>query len=160
MLSAMRSNEVFAGMTPEESLAFLEAIRESAPKVCSIALTAAADAFKLRPQYLQRQPRKRQAEWMRKALGRRMMVPVAEEVLAEYFLEHQLELLTELLDAFGLEHEEGILQGSDFECPDKAVLEKAVEEFRGGEDKQHRELLLKAFAAQTSIEWPTLEGML
>ena len=97
----MRSNEIFARMTAAEALGFLEEIREQAPDVARIALSAASQAFKLRPQFLRRQPRARQAEWMRKALGRAMMASAAEEVLAEYFLEHRNDLLTELLDALG-----------------------------------------------------------
>ncbi len=156
----MRSNEIFASMSPEESLAFLQEIREEAPRVSRIALTAAAEAFKLRPQFLQRQPLQRQADWVRRALGRKMMIAVAEETLAEYFLEYHKDLLIEWLDVVGLEHEEGILQGDAFESPEKDEMQNMVTEFRAGEHPQRRDLLLKAFAAQTSIEWPELEALL
>ena len=76
-----------------------------------IALSAAAGAFRLRPLFLRRQPRKRQSEWMRQALARTALAAVAEEVLAEYFLEYHNELLGELLDGLGLEHEKGVLKG-------------------------------------------------
>ena len=159
MIGRMRSNEVFTRMSPEEVLAFLEQVRDEAPRVHTIALSAAAEAFKLRPQFLRRQPHARQAEWVRKALSRKVMAPVAEEVLAEYFLGHQNELLSEWLDALGLKHEEGVLQG-EAKSPDKAELEEIIKEFRAGDAPERRELLLRAFAAQTSIDWPDLEAAL
>jgi len=156
----MRSNEVFAQMPPEQVQSFLEEVREEATKISNIALSAAADAFKLRPAFLRRQPRPRQAEWVRRALGRRVMQPIAEEVLAEYFLEFQKDLLVEWLDALGVEHEDGVLKGEGLESPKKTKLQKVVKEFREGESPERRELLLRAFAAQTSIDWPELEALL
>jgi hypothetical protein len=156
----MRSNEIFARMSPEAALAFLDEIHKQAPAVEEIALSAAAGAFRLRPVFLRRQPRKRQAGWMRQALARTAMAAVAEEVLAEYFLEYHTELLGEWLDALGLEHEKGVLASNAPECPNPASLAGLVAEFRNGEDLPLRELLMRAFAAQSSINWPDLEALL
>ncbi|MEX2208735.1 MAG: hypothetical protein WEF50_21170 [Myxococcota bacterium] len=156
----MRSNEIFSRMTPEAALAFLNEVHETAPAVEEIALSAAAGAFRLRPVFLRRQPRKRQAEWMRQALARTAMAAVAEEVLAEYFLEYHPDLLAELLDALGLEHEKGVLKSNAPECPKPAELAKLVAAFRTGKDPERRELLMRAFAAQSSIDWPDLEALL
>jgi hypothetical protein len=156
----MRSNEIFARMSPEAALAFLDEIHKEAPGVLEIGLSAAAGAFRLRPVFLRRQPRKRQAEWMRQALARAAMAPVAEELLAEYFLEYHADLLGEFLDALGLEHEKGVLASSSPECPKPADLAKVIGEFRQGKDPERRELLMRAFAAQSSINWPDLEALL
>ena len=156
----MRSNEIFSRMTPEAALAFLTEVHEQAPAVEEIALSAAAGAFRLRPVFLRRQPRKRQAEWMRQALSRTAMAAVAEEVLAEYFLEYHAELLAEFLDALGLEHDKGVLASSAPECPKPAELAKLVAKFREGKDPSLRELLMRAFAAQSAIDWPDLEALL
>lgn len=155
----MRSNEIFAAMSGEEALGFLEEMRSEAPEVAKIALAAAAEAFRLRPEFLKRQPRPRQAEWMRRALGRTIGAPLAEEVLATYFLENELDLLIELLDALGVEHDEGKLAQEEPTCPEPKALEKAVQKFLGGSDKGKRQLLLHAFAAQSSVEWPDLEAL-
>jgi hypothetical protein len=160
-MAAMRSNEIFSQMTPDAALAFLDEIHREAPRVEEIALSAAAGAFRLRPVFLRRQPRKRQSEWMRQALSRNAFAAVAEEVLAEYFLEYHNDLLAELLDGLGLEHEKGVLKGEGAPvCPDKSKLESAVNAFRKGENAPRRDLLLRAFAAQTAIDWPELEALL
>jgi hypothetical protein len=155
----MRSNEVFALMSPEEAKLFLDDLRESSRDATAIALSAAAQAFKLRPEFLRKQPRTRQAEWMRKALARASSAAVAEELLAEYFLGGHLDLLTELLDGLGIEHEEGVLREESPGAPDRDALREAVERFRAGDHPERRKLLLRAFAAQTPISWPELEEM-
>jgi hypothetical protein len=156
----MRSNEIFSRMNADEALAFLEEAHREAPRVEEIALSAAAGAFRLRPVFLRRQPRKRQAEWMRQALARTALAGVAEEVLAEYFLEYHNDLLSEWLDALGLEHEKGILKTEAPVCPKPADLAKLVADFRKGNDPLRRELLIRAFAAQSAIDWPDLEALL
>jgi hypothetical protein len=156
----MRSHEVFARMTPEDAARFLEDARAGAPAALAIALGAAAQLFKLRPQFLRAQPRERQAEWVRKALSRPPSAVVAEEVLAEYFLTHRRDLLVELLDLLGVAHDKGALREPNPPCPPAEALEKGVKRFREGEDPALRELLLRAFAAQGPIDWPALEGLL
>jgi hypothetical protein len=97
---------------------------------------------------------------MRRALGRTVGAPLAEEVLATYFLEYELEMLVELLDGLGVDHDEGRLAHASPTSPEPKALEKAVAGFRKGADGQKRELLLRAFAAQASVEWPGLEALL
>ncbi len=147
-------------MTAERAEALLADMKQIAPGASAIALAAAAQGFRLRPQFLRGQPRKRQAEWMRKSLSRPAAAPVAEEVLAEYFLSGRKPLLVELLDALGIEHEDGALREASPACPAAAELELALAKFRGGGEPELRELLLAAFAAQSAIEWPVLEVQL
>ncbi len=156
----MRSNEIFAGMSGEEAERFLVELKQDAPDVAKLALGATAEAFRLRPEFLKRQPRARQAEWMRRALGRTIGAPLAEEVLATYFLDHEKDLLIELLDALGVPHKDGRLSQTEPECPDAKRLESEIKKFRKGAKPEKRELLLRAFAAQSSIEWPALDELL
>lgn len=156
----MRSNDVFARMTPEQAMRFLGDLREHKSPLAAAALGAAAEAFRMRPAFLRRQPAARQAEWMRRALARPRSVAVAEEILADFFLGPQRALLCQLLDAFGVPHRDGELTGQGLDPPAQERLEQAVAEFRKGEDPERRELLLRAFAAQSAIDWPELEKLL
>jgi hypothetical protein len=104
---------------------------------------------------------------VRRALARVASTEVAEELLAVYFLDGRKELLTEWLDVIGLEHEDGALKADAPPCPADKVLEKAVAKYRGAAQKDgepgdawERELLLRAFAAQTAVDWPPLEKLL
>jgi len=156
----MRSNEIFSRMTTEEAIAFLDMMKRDARPVAGMALSAAAQAFKLRPEFLRKQSKARQAEWTRKALGRSVAAPLSEELLATYFLDYQQALLVELLDALGVKHEEGQLESADPECPPADKLREVVNGFLEGEGRDRRELLLWAFAAQAGIDWPPLEQVL
>jgi hypothetical protein len=156
----MRANEVFGWLGPERAPGLLREMKEKAPSAAAIALAAAAEAFKLRPQFLRQQPLAKRAEWMRRALSRRAAAGAAEQVLADYILSAHRELLVELLDGFGVKHEDGELEESSPDCPKPAKLKKAVTDFRKGENAETRELLLRAFASQAAIEWEPLEALL
>lgn len=162
----MRAHQVFAAMSPEEATRVLDALLERAPGVYTQSLAAASVAFKARPQFLMKQPPAKRAAMVRRALARVAANDLAEEVLANYFLDVRKELLVEWLDAVGVEHEEGVLQGDMPPSPPEETLRKAVEVFlRGGKDAEGEEgldraLLLRAFAAQRAVDWPALESLL
>jgi len=160
----MRPHQLFATMAPEQARALLDALREKAPVAYAQSLGLTAGALKARPVFLQRQPPERRAELVRKALGRVVSDPIAEEMLAVYFLECRNELLVEWLDAIGLAHEKGTLQGdAPPPEPEAEQLAKHVDAYRAkasDADRADRELLLRAFSAQSSVDWPALEKLL
>ena len=153
----MRSFQVFAAMSADESEAFFGKVKEAAPAIFAQSLQAAAVALKTRPASLMKQPFVKQAAGVRRALSRVASNPIADETLAMYFLEVRKELLIEWLDGIGIEHDEGMLTEDSPEEPPPASLDEAVQKFRSAADDADRELLLRAFASQASIEWPTLD---
>jgi hypothetical protein len=153
----MRSFQVFAAMTPERATELVASLKEKSPGMFAQALAAAAAAMRARPVYIARQPMEKQAAAIRRALARVSASPVAEELLAVYFLECRKELLIEWLDCAGVSHEDGTLADEAPAQPDPAALEQAIERFRSGDEPEERELLLGAFAAQSAVDWPELE---
>ena len=97
---------------------------------------------------------------MRRALSRVAANPVSQETLAVYFLECRKPLLAEWLDTIGVEHEDGILAQDDPQAPPDDELRGYVAQFRTVDDDPDRDLLLKAFAAQDSVDWPALDSLL
>lgn len=154
----MRSYQVFAAMTPERAVEVMRNLREGAPVMFRQAVDAAAVSIRTRPVYLRNQPFEKRAETIRRSLARAVANPVADEMLAIYFLQCRKELLVEWLDGIGLEHDEGTLEEDAPPQPKKAELEAAVKQFVSVDDEPDRELLLAAFAAQESIEWPDLDA--
>lgn len=159
----MRPYQIFAAMQPEQARGLFDLLHEKAPVAWLQALGLTAGAIKARPVFVQKQPPERRAELMRKALSRVASDPIAEEMLAVYFLECRNELLVDWLDRIGVEHDKGTLAGDPAEPP-AAKLREAVDGFRGAAadpaDAADRELLLRAFAAQSSIDWPGLDALL
>ena len=152
----MRPHQVFGQMTPEHAAQVMAVLAEKSPGVYTQAVAATGIAMNARPKFLLRQPAEKRANMVRRTLARVRANDLAEEVLAAYFLEGRRELLTEWLDSVGLEHDEGILQDEHPPPPAKDQLEQAALCFLKGDEVEDRKLLLRAFAAQSAIEWPDL----
>ena len=155
----MKPYQIFASMAPERAEAFFRKLGEDQPAMLQQAAAAAAAALKSRPSYVLKLPIEKQAATIRRALARVASSAVAEELLALYFLECRKALLVEWLELMGIEHEEGILKEESPREPAEDELKKSVESFCAVADDADRALLLQAFAAQTSIDWPKLEAL-
>lgn len=156
----MRAFQIFAKLPPEDSVRFFDLIRRQSPGMYTQTVHAASAAMKSRPAYLMKQKPDKRALALRRALSRVNTNIIAEELLAVYFLECRLELLKEWLDLAGVKHDEGTLEEDEPAQPDEAELGNALRSFRSAGDDWDRELLLKAFCAQSAIEWPALEASL
>jgi hypothetical protein len=156
----MRSFQVFAAMSPEEAERMLRVLSKEAPAMFRQAVDAAALSIKARPVFLRRQAFELRAKTIRRALARRSANLVADELLAIYFLQCRKPLLLEWLDLIGLAHEDGALSEETPAEPAAPELSAAVEKYRGVGDDPDRELLLRAFAAQSAIAWPALDALL
>jgi len=155
----MRSYQVFATMAPEEAERMLRVLSKEAPAMFRQAVDAAAVSIKARPVFLRNQPFELRAKTIRRALARVSANLVADELLAIYFLECRKPLLLEWLDLLGLAHEDGTLNDERPAEPAASELAAAVAKYRGTGDDPDRELLLRAFAAQSAIEWPALDAL-
>ncbi len=156
----MKAYQIFAGMEPERCEAFFRLIAEESPGAFTQAVYAAAAAFKSRPKAVVKLPFDKRASMVRRALARVSSNVVAEEMLAIYFLECKQDMLTEWLDALGIEHEEGSLKENNPAEPPKDKLEGVIKDFCAKDDDPDRALLLKAFGAQDAIDWPLLDAHL
>lgn len=154
----MRAYQIFAAMDAERAESFFKEIAEKSPASFTQAVYAAASAFKSRPKFVVKQPFATRASLVRRALARINANPVAEEMLAIYFLECKKDILVEWLDMLGIQHEEGSLKEDNPPEPEAEKLHLAIKEFCGKDDDRDRPLLLKAFASQDAIQWPILDA--
>ncbi|MGH0033443.1 MAG: hypothetical protein ACQGVK_00295 [Myxococcota bacterium] len=155
----MRPFQIFSAMAPERAERFFEKLNDSSPAVFEQTVAAAAAAMKARPGFLRKRPFAQRVQAVRRSLARVGGDTVAEELLAVYFLEGRKELLLEWLDKAGVKHEDGVLTEESPAQPAPDALRASVEAFRTADDDEDRELLLQAFSAQGSIDWPDLERM-
>jgi hypothetical protein len=144
-------------MSPEECQAFLREMREEVQPLYKQVEGVAASTLRLRPVFLRKQPFEKRCEMIRKAMALKANAETASEVLAGFFIERYTEELGELLDSLKIKHKEGVLQETSPAAPGKKLLTQAVKKFREGENPQMRLLLLKAFTAQSAIDWPELD---
>ena len=153
-------NDVFQSMNPEECQALLQEMREEVQPLYKQVESAAASTLRLRPVFLGRQPFAKRSRMIRKAMALRDNAETASEILATFFVERYTDELKELLDSLRIEHEDGLLRELGPAAPDKELLTQTVEKFLEGENPLMRSLLLRAFAAQSAIDWPALEALL
>ena len=156
----MRPSQIFGAMSQGKCEQIMGTIASESPDTIRQTVATVAMALKFRPQYLQKQPIAKRVSAMKRVLTRGSSDPLAEELLAIYFLKCRLPLLTEWLDLMGLAHEDGMLTGDETPCPDAADLAAKVAKFRAVEDDDDRELLMRVFSAQAAIDWPALDEIL
>ena len=156
----MRPYQIFAAMSADVAEHFFDGLAAEAAPMYAQMVHAAAAAMKSRPGSVAKLPKDKKAAAMRRALARVGADPLAEEMLAVYFLQVRKDVLVEWLDALGLAHDEGSLKDDFPPEPEEAKLRACVDAFRAGEGPADRELLLAAFAAQTAIDWPVLDALI
>ena len=161
----MRSFEVFRAMTPAVAERFFRVLERDAPGDYAQTLAHATRELRVRPVYLRRLSFSRRVQEIRRTLSRVVANTRAETLFATYFLSCRKDLLTAWLDQVGVRHEDGHLLDAETAEPEPEVLRQACQDFLAaadaeGADREDRGLLLRAFAAQSSIAWPTLEALL
>jgi hypothetical protein len=156
----MKANQIFAAMEPEHATELFRQVKDSSPGTFQQASSAACGALKIRPVYMKKQPLEKRVSSIRRALSLVAASPIAEEVLAVYFLQCRKELLIEWLDDTKTEHAEGTLKDEQPAQPEADALAATANAFLDKDDDRDRKLLLHAFAAQSAIDWPTLDALL
>lgn len=172
----MKANRVFLRMQPARAARFFGAIQKDSSDLYTQLMAMAAVTLHARPQFVRRQKAEKRIATLRRGLTRVAASPLAEQVLAAYFLESRKKMLTEWLDLAGLEHKDGLLKEDKPPQPEKEKLASAVKTFLAGKEgdsaaekngaaeqgaeQDDRKLLLEAFISQSAIEWPELETLL
>jgi hypothetical protein len=155
-----QSSDVFKHLTDEECEALVGEMRDAVRPLYKQLETVAAATLRVRPVFLGKQPFPKRCQMIKKAMALKSNSESGGDVLAAFFLERHAKEVSELLDAFGVEHEEGALKQAAPPQPAKKKLEKVVKEFLEGENAVLRSVLLKSFAAQSAVDWPALDAML
>jgi hypothetical protein len=123
------------------------------------ALTSIAEARKVRPVYLERQPRTQRHGTMLAVLGTSRMEEMAATLLRAWLLKSQLAMVTEFLDHLGIAHKAGVVE----ELPasvDDARLKSAIEELLAKHPHPKVAVYLHAFYATNDPQWPALATLL
>lgn len=154
-----QSTDVFRTLDSEEARALFDEMRQEVRPLYKQLEAVAAASLKLRPVFLAKQPVVKRYDMMRKAMALRVNAETAAELLATFFLERYEKELVDLLDGFGIEHEEGVLKDNAPAEPTAKKIDSVVKKFQAGENPVMRRVLLKAFAAQSAIDWPRLDEL-
>jgi hypothetical protein len=155
----LTAHELIGFMSPNLAAETLEYAHASEKELYKATLAAVAQARKVRPLFLERQPRAERHKTMLTNLSRPSMEPAAGGLLRGWLLKKHTGLLKDFLDALGVPHKDGVVDDLP-EAMDDAKLRSAVDTVL---DKHPAEVVivyLHAFYEMNEARWPNLKAML
>ena len=155
----MNSVQLFAAMPPTLAIDVLEHAFVADKEVYRAALAAVAQARKVRPVFLERQPRVDRFRLMATALGRLGMETVAASLLTSWLVKKHSATLVDFLNAAGVTHDKGVVEDLP-KTIDDATLNSAVETVLAKYPREVVALYLHAFQGLNDVHWTNLETLL
>lgn len=155
----LSSHELLGFMSPPLALEILTYTCENDKPVYRATLAAVAEARKLRPVFLERQPKPQRHATMLATLSRPALDAVANGLIRAWLLKKHKAMLTDFLNALAVKHEEGVVE----ELPpamDDAKLKAAVDALLAKYPPETVAIYLHAFDDMNEQKWPNLGAML
>ncbi len=155
----MTSHELFAAMPAALAADILEFNHTNDKKLYRAALDAVAAARKLRPVFLERQPRQDRHAAMTSSLGRPALGVAADSLLRNWLLKKHTAILTDFLDALNIKHDKGVVE----ELPklvEDGALKTAVETLLAKHPAEAAAVYLHAFNSMNAESWANLDVLL
>ena len=155
----LTSHELLGFMSPALALDILTYAFDNDKPLYRATLSAVAQARKLRPVFLERQPKPQRHAAMLACLSRPALDMVAGNLIRAWLLKKHKTMLADYLDALGIAHEEGVVE----QIPptmDDAKLRAAVDALVAKYPLETVAVYLHAFNEMNEQEWPNLSAML
>ncbi len=155
----LTSHELLGFMSPSLALDILTYAYETDKPLYRATLGAVAEARKLRPVFLERQPRPQRHAAMLTTLARPSLDMVTANLLRTWLLKKHKQMLTDFLDALGIAHQEGVVEDLP-PAMDDAKVRAAVDGLLAKHPPEAVAVYLHAFNQMNEVEWPSLKTML
>ena len=155
----LTSHELLGFMSPALALEILSYAHESDKPLYRAALTAVAEARKLRPVFLERQPRAQRHATMLATLSRPALELFTGNLIRNWLLKKHRTMLVDFLDALAVPHKEGVVDELPKTIED-AKLRAAVDSLLAKYPPEAVAVYLNAFNDMNEVEWPNLKAML
>jgi hypothetical protein len=155
----LTSHELLGFMSPALALEILTYAYETDKPLYRAILAAVAEARKLRPVFLERQPRPQRHATMLATLVRPALDQVTGNLVRSWLLKKHKQMLIDFLDALGIAHQEGVVE----ELPatmDEAKVRAAVDGLLAKHPPEAVAVYLHAFSDMNEVEWPSLKALL
>jgi len=155
----MTASKLLAEVSPGLSQRILEEVYTSNKELYRVAVSAVAQARKVRPVFLERQPRAERHLAMVSALSRPDLNMIAGNIISGWLVKSQQPLLIDFLSALKISHQDGVVENLPATVDDidlnnavNLLLEKYPPEVVG--------LYLRAFNDMNEANWPNLQKIL
>ncbi len=150
---------MFGTLSPALASEILEFTFANDKPLYRATLEAVAQSRKLRPVFLERQPRAERHAAVVSALGRPALGLAGDTLIRNWLLKQQTALLTDFLDALKIAHEKGVLQDVPPSVED-AALQSAIEGLLTRHPREIVALYLHAFQQMNEGGWANLDAHL
>jgi len=155
----LKSYELFGFMSPALANDILAFAHESDKPAYKATLAAVAQARRVRPVFLERQPRSQRHIAMVATLARPALDAAAGGLLRAWLLKKQKAMLVNFLDTLGIKHEDGVVENLPAEMDD-AKLKSAVDTLLVKHPPEMVAVYLNAFNEMNGAHWANLKTLL
>ena len=155
----LSSHELLGFMSPPLATEVLIYAYESDKPLYRAALSAVAEARKLRPVFFERQPRGERHAAMLQTLTRPSLDLVTGNLIRTWLLKKYNSMLCDFLDALGIAHKEGVVEDLPA-AMDDAKLRAAVDALLTKYPAEIVAVYLNAFNDMNEANWPNLKAVL
>src|SRR5215469_1860237 len=155
----LTSHELIGFMSPALANDIVTYAYENDKQLYRAVLAAVAEARKLRPVFLERQPRPQRHASMLQTLARPSLEMVTGNLVRTWLLKKYNAMLADFLDALGIPHKEGVVDDLP-KTMDDAKLRSAVDVLLGKYPPEVVAVYLNAFNEMNEVEWPNLKALL
>ena len=155
----LTSHELLGFMSPALALEILTYTYETDKALYRATLGAVAEARKLRPVFLERQPRPQRHADDAGHPGSTGAGAGCRQPLRTWLLKKHKQMLVDFLDALGIAHQEGVVEDLP-PAMDDAKVRAAVEALLAKYPPEAVAVYLHAFNEMNEVEWPNLKAML
>lgn len=155
----LTSHELLGFMSQDLALEIVQYAYENDKPIYKATLASVAEAKKLRPVYLERQPKNQRHSLMLSVLTRPAQEVVTASLIRAWLLKKYKSMLMDFLDALKVAHKEGVVDDLP-EQMDEARLRTAVDAILAKYSKEVVAVYLNAFTEMNEVKWPALDAML
>lgn len=155
----LKSHELLGFMSQGLALEILSYVFESDKPLYRTTVAAVAEARKVRPVFLERQPKTQRHASMLTTLARPALDVVTGNLLRTWLLKKYNGMLVDFLNALEIQHKDGVVDDLP-STMDDAKLKAAVDTILGKYPHEVVSVYLNAFKDMNEVEWPNLKTML
>lgn len=155
----LKSHELIGFMSPPLSAEILAFTFESEKPTYKATLAAVAEARKLRPVFMERQPRTQRDATILATLTRPSLDVAAATLIRTWLLKKHKPMLVDFLNALEIKHEDGVVESLP-EVVDDAKLKAAVDNLLAKYPPEVVAVYLNAFNDMNEVNWKALATLL
>lgn len=155
----LKSHELLGFMSPALALEILTYVYESDKQLYRATLNAVAEARKVRPVFMERQPRTQRHSAMLATLSRPTLDVFTANLIRSWLLKKHNTMLVDFLNALAIPHKDGVVEDLPASMDDEK-LRQAVDTLLAKYPPETVAVYLHAFNDMNEVNWPNLKTML